>query len=1098
MVGFIRLFKNFYYRMKNSLFLFFFFGLSFSAYSQIDTEFWFAPPQLITVRAPDRNYVRVLCISAYSRGATVTISMPANSSFKPVVFTVPANGIDTLHLEKYSSLMQTATNNAATTADLILNSGVKITSDFPVSAYYAITGYDSEIYTLKGTNGLGTFFLIPMQYAKQETSGAAPSVEIVATSDNTIISITPSQACVGHSKGITFTKILNKGQTYTLKGSSNSAGSQLRNTIISSDKPIAVNTTDDMMNGGGTDLDLIGDQLVPTSLAGNRYIAISNAANVEQINIFPIQDNTVIRINGTIVATLNKGQEYSVTLSPSTATLITSDNNAQGYSMPFVAFQVTGIGNELGGTMLPSITCTGSKEVYYSPIFSQSPTVTILTKTKDIGSFSVNGSTFVLGEALFTPVSGDPNWSYCIRSLTTSSDKILRITNSTGYFHLGILESGSGTCSYGYFSNFNTIPLSSTTNKGYYMEGENIQLKIDTTEFIKTSIRWEGPNGFISNEAFPTIDNVTLANAGKYIVTASHVDGCVVLPDTFVVNIFKKSNAVESTWCQTGSYTLTAEGYGPYKWQGANNLPTTQSITINTPSTDTEFTVDNYKPGYNLILNNDFQLINNNFNSDYTYNAADITNPGNYVVGSTPNIFNSSFSNTTDHTYGNASGKQLIANCKAGQSTIWTQTIHNTVPGNRYVFSGWVTGAKAGDSPAKLHFSANDSLGALINPTTDGKWTKNDYIWVCKSRTTTLKIVTDASTTAGSSVCLDDLDFAPVFAVTDTFKVSVIDSLKPQIKGDLYVCNGSATIGVDLSTQSYNSYKWNTGEITQSINVTSPGTYWVEVTDGNCKGSNSFTVTTSPRIEVIIDTLFSVCPDQQILNIPYTTVSGDLSSYKIIYDSNSKSVGFVDKFINVTPTQSDFLLDIPMNVAAGKYIATIKTFTKFNCDSQSISISLTVKINPKLIMVQKWNDVIALLNKDYNTLGINFISFQWFINGQPAGNLPYLYIKEGLKSTDIYSVELTDEYGQKYITCGFTPNISADFVPTLVRPSQQITLRNISTTGHVTFSETNGLLYSKQSINKDNSQITAPERTGIYILNINIDNKLLKYKIIVQ
>ena len=185
--------------MKKILFYFILAIISIRAVAQVDTEFWFASPGLITANSSSRNYVRVLSIATYDHAAKVTITQPANPGFTPVVITVPANSMDTLHLEKWSSHM------LSTPADQILNFGIYITSDYPVSVYYAVTQADSEIYTLKGQNGLGTNFLVPMQYSIHENSGTASSIEIVATADNTLINITPSQDCVGHTKGITFT-----------------------------------------------------------------------------------------------------------------------------------------------------------------------------------------------------------------------------------------------------------------------------------------------------------------------------------------------------------------------------------------------------------------------------------------------------------------------------------------------------------------------------------------------------------------------------------------------------------------------------------------------------------------------------------------------------------------------------------------------------------------------------------------------------------------------------------------------------------------------------------------------------------------------------
>lgn len=54
------------------------------------------------------------------------------------------------------------------------------------------------------------------------------------------------------------------------------------------------------------------------------------------------------------------------------------------------------------------------------------------------------------------------------------------------------------------------------------------------------------------------------------------------------------------------------------------------------------------------------------------------------------------------------------------------------------------------------------------------------------------------------------------------------------------VCNGES-ISLDAST-AYDSYLWNTGAVTHSINITQPGIYWVDVFKNGCKASDTISV----------------------------------------------------------------------------------------------------------------------------------------------------------------------------------------------------------------------------------------------------------------
>src|ERR1035437_8753759 len=68
------------------LFFFVLFMVSLGVKAQTDNEFWFAAPEVDSTHA-DSSIMRFASINA----ATVTVSIPANPSFTPVVFTMAAN-----------------------------------------------------------------------------------------------------------------------------------------------------------------------------------------------------------------------------------------------------------------------------------------------------------------------------------------------------------------------------------------------------------------------------------------------------------------------------------------------------------------------------------------------------------------------------------------------------------------------------------------------------------------------------------------------------------------------------------------------------------------------------------------------------------------------------------------------------------------------------------------------------------------------------------------------------------------------------------------------------------------------------------------------
>lgn len=66
------------------------------------------------------------------------------------------------------------------------------------------------------------------------------------------------------------------------------------------------------------------------------------------------------------------------------------------------------------------------------------------------------------------------------------------------------------------------------------------------------------------------------------------------------------------------------------------------------------------------------------------------------------------------------------------------------------------------------------------------------------------------------------------------------DNISVSLGNDTTLCSGSLTLSP--VTSSATSYSWNTGATTSSINVTTPGTYWINVSNGSCTGRDTIVV----------------------------------------------------------------------------------------------------------------------------------------------------------------------------------------------------------------------------------------------------------------
>ncbi len=499
------------------------------SYAQIDNLFWFAAPDITSGHA---HNPMTFCFASFANPATVTISQPANPSFTPVTVNLNAYSYYALDVTNQESIVETAPHNT------VCNYGFKIVSTEKITAFYQLGANNSEIYTLKGRNGLGTDFVVPMENYLTTGSFTPPaysSIEIVATEDNTQVTITPSRPLLGGwPANVPFTITLNTGQTYCIKSMDQQASNHLTNTRITSNKPIAVNSSDDSAASnsftGYSGQDLVGEQIVPVELAGDTYIALWNNRAFEGITISPIYDSTFVYLNGNTnaVTMLNIGQSYTYMLnqSPTIATLINT-------SKPAFVFQLTGSDGECGGTVLPSLGCTGSYEVVYArPSYSTNLKLSILVHTADVGAFMVNNSTTLLTANDFQMLPYDPTWSYCYKDFTTAvpTQTVLKITNSQGLFHLGILDYYSGmSSSLGFFSDYNDSGTIQFQMKDKYCRGDRVEFQC-TTRDIDT-LKLVTPSGSVLTTEPFVIQAIDLTDTGLYYIYGHSTSGC---EDTWV------------------------------------------------------------------------------------------------------------------------------------------------------------------------------------------------------------------------------------------------------------------------------------------------------------------------------------------------------------------------------------------------------------------------------------------------------------------------------------------------------------------------------------------------------------------------------------
>ena len=509
----------------------------FSTQAQSDREFWFAAPEVTSGHGDRPIFFR---FTSASKPAEITISQPANPNFPTIV----------LNVASFSSITQ----NVTTLIDIIenkpgstkLNYGFLITSTSSITAYYEVgVTNNPEIFPLKGFVGKGTNFLIPGQMTFNNKDKLNPIAHsgfvIVATEDNTNVQINLTNPDEKGNNSISIN--LDKGQTYAVNAMSELVSTHLGGSTITSDKPICITIYDDSVSVGVSH-DLVGDQIVPINNTGKLFVIVRGAfnynarPNTDYFYVWPTENNTEIKVDGLVVATINKGAYYLGYLINNTAYVETSK--------PSYVFQLTGTGQEATGTSLPSITCTGSQTVSFVRSTTEGFYLNLLCKTEDIGNFSINGDPTLINASMFSSVNGSSGiWQFARINVSSnpalnnliSTSTATTVTNSTGLFHLGFLNGGTASGSrLGYFSNYAQValvPVIASTS----CFGSDIQLQ--ATDLLNVKYKWTGPNNFMDSISNPIIKNAKFVDSGMYVVVAN-INGCGLSMDSVYVKVNPK------------------------------------------------------------------------------------------------------------------------------------------------------------------------------------------------------------------------------------------------------------------------------------------------------------------------------------------------------------------------------------------------------------------------------------------------------------------------------------------------------------------------------------------------------------------------------
>lgn len=198
-------------------------------------------------------------------------------------------------------------------ADGIEAKGIHITTDNEVSVYgLNRIPFTTDAYLALPTDALGSDYLV-LGYTN---AGFSPNntnntlFGVVATVDNTTVTITPSVAAGVRAAGVAYDITLDRGEAYQLR--TGTANADLSGSVVTSDQPVAVfggHSCANVPNGQTVACDHVIEQLTPTSAWGKHFATVPLAGrfNGDTFRILAAEDGTTVAINGANVATLDRG-----------------------------------------------------------------------------------------------------------------------------------------------------------------------------------------------------------------------------------------------------------------------------------------------------------------------------------------------------------------------------------------------------------------------------------------------------------------------------------------------------------------------------------------------------------------------------------------------------------------------------------------------------------------------------------------------------------------------------------------------------------------------------------------------------------------------
>ncbi|MDR0371091.1 MAG: hypothetical protein LBH80_04480, partial [Prevotellaceae bacterium] len=370
----------------------------------------------------------------------------------------------------------------------------------------------------------------------------------------------------------------------------------------------------------------------------------------------------------------------------------------------------------------------------------------------------------------------------------------------------------------------------------------------------------------------------------------------------------------------------------------------------------------------------------------------------------------------------------------------------------------------------------------------------------------------------------DDVQTANITVVADgsnnctggsmTFNITVRPEITIDAVPDTIVCHDEEVAGITLTASAPDAVIGWTND-NPSIGLPPSGvgnipaftpvndsdndviaTIVVTASHNGCDGVPvEFTITVKPPLRISLKELPEICGDASGFFIEYDDASGRVEKYSLKYDKKALQAGFTNQ-TNITPLRNK-LVEVPLPGRVRPDIYTVDIVFEGDKSSETIPVEFVVNY-PTSILKQKWNDVISLINSEYNG-GYEFSNYEWYINDTKIEDAfgSYIYISGNeLDFRSVYRVKLTRvDDGLTLFTCPFIPerrNEEFSIYPTLVYQGDDITI-DVGKDGEIELWDIFGRKLKNVGLQAGRNKVKAPSNFGSYLLIITFPEEEEKH-----